>query len=195
MKLNKNNRNILLYMCFGDGCIEKEGNLIILHCEKQLEYLEWKRNLLIHNGISCSPIFFRNNNGFNGYYFRTKVYKFVKNYRRYIYGNHKKRITNSMLNRLTPLGIYIWYLDDGSISYCRRNGKIHALTLTLNTYLTKEENQIIIDYFSQKWDIKFNQYKSKGKYRLACGTKQAKKLFELLNDYKYEVPCMSYKFK
>ena len=37
-------------------------------------------------------------------------------------------------------------MDDGSLCKKVRNGKIHAWELYLNTYLSKEENQVIIDY-------------------------------------------------
>lgn len=38
-------------------------------------------------------------------------------------------------------------MDDGCLFAKKRNGKIHAWELYLNTYLTDEKNQIIIDYF------------------------------------------------
>ena len=92
---------------------------------------------------------------------------------------------------LTPQGIAIWYMDDGGLSAKKRDGKIHAYELFLNTHETKETNQIIINYFLEVHDIKFTQVKNKGLYRLRCGTKQARKFIALIEDY--VIPSMRYK--
>ena len=46
----------------------------------------------------------------------------------------------------------------------------------LNTGLNKEENQIIIDYFKDVWNISFSQVKNHNCYRLRCGKKEGEKL-------------------
>ena len=115
--------------------------------------------------------------------------------RKYIYSPKKDFANRKILNRLTPLGIYIWYLDGGSLLKIKnKDGNIRANILTLNTMLTKEQNQIIIDYFKEVWGVKFGQVKDHGKYRLQCGTKQARKFIAIIAPYKNEVKCMSYKF-
>lgn len=194
MKITKKSRDLVLYMTFGDGTINKNsGYLAIRHCLKQKEYLEWKRDLLIKNGINCSEIYYVKNNGYGAYEFRTYSHEFIKQIRRYLY-TPKKNIANiKQLNKFNELGICIWYFDDGGLSQVKKDGKIVSNTLMINTMLEKEENQIIIDYFVKKWNIQFRQTKNHGKYRLECGTSEARKFIELIKPYAKEVECMSYK--
>ena len=84
-------------------------------------------------------------------------------------------------------------MDDGSLCKKVRNGKIHAWDLYLNTYLTKEENQVIIDYFKEVHAISFGQVKNNGTYRLRCGTKEARKFIKLIE--KHIIPSMKYKIE
>jgi hypothetical protein len=85
-------------------------------------------------------------------------------------------------------------MDDGCLSPQKRNNKIHAWQLWLNTYLTKEENQVIIDYFLEKWEVQFNLNKHRNMYRLRCSTKEARKFLDIVRDFVLKnVPCMLYK--
>ena len=84
-------------------------------------------------------------------------------------------------------------MDDGNLTPHKRNNKIHSYELMLNTGLQKDENKILIDYFQEKWGIKFNQYKNKNVYRLCCGTKMARKFLEIIKPYANEIKCMDYK--
>lgn len=74
-------------------------------------------------------------------------------------------------------------MDDGGLSQKKRNGKVHANDLILNTHLSKEENQVIIDYFKEEWDIHFTQIKNKNRYRLRCGTREARKFISIVEPY------------
>ena len=196
MKITKKARHLLLFMVLGDGYIHNHnGYFSVRHSVKQQEYIEWKQRLLRKNGIKTTEVYFVSNNGYGSYEFRTYTHKFIKIMRKYIYSPKKDFANRKILNRLTPLGIYIWYLDDGSLLKIKnKDGAIKANILTLNTMLTKEQNQIIIDYFKEVWGVKFGQAKDHGKYRLQCGTKQARKFIAIIAKYKNEVKCMSYKF-
>ena len=107
--------------------------------------------------------------------------------------NRIKTIPLKALNRLTPLAIAIWWMDDGSLCKKVRNGKVHAWELYLNTYLSKEENQIIIDYFQNKWNVKWNLNLSKGKYRLRCSTREGRKFLTIIRPIVSQIKCMQYK--
>jgi hypothetical protein len=197
MKITKENRNIVLYMTIGDGYISKNGYLVYAHSEKQKDYAEWKRKLLIKSGFKTTELYEKNTklngNLYKGFEVRTLTYDFIKLYRKIFYTNKKNIANRKILNRLNPLGLAIWYMDDGGLSQKKRNNIVVANDLMLNTYLTKEENQVIIDYFKEIWDISFNQYKSKGKYRLSCGTKEAVKFLKIVYEYVKEIPSMQHK--
>lgn len=180
---------LIAEMTIGDGNLNQK-NLSIKHCAKQKEYLEYKRNLLIKNGVECGKVRFANNNGFPSYVFNTKSYDWIKSLKEKIY-TPKKTYTVDILKKFDALGLALWYLDDGGLSQKKKNGYIHANDLIINTGLQKEENQVFIDYFKEYWDIKFTQVKNHNCYRLRCGTKEARKFINIIKDY---VPnCLNYK--
>ena len=194
--MNKSSRNMLLGAILGDGHLSKTGDGLILHCAAQKDYLEWKLKLLIKCGVNCSDIHYKNNSGFPAYLFRIRTSKWGKFLRRYMYKDGYKNIYNrKILNRLSAIHIAIWYMDDGGLSQKKSNGIVCANDLMLNTHTTKENNQVIIDYFKEKWDIAFTQVKNRGHYRLRCGTREARKFLNIVREYVSQVPSMAHKLK
>lgn len=193
MKITKKSRDILLYMVIGDGHISQQGTLKMTHSKKQEEYLEFKKDLLNSVGIKTSDIVEFDNSGYAGVRITARVYKFTKLYRKVIYTPKKNIANRKLLNKLNPLGLAIWYMDDGGLSQKKKNGKVHANDLIINTHLSREENQIIIDYFKEEWDIHFTQVKNKNSYRLRCGTREARKFISIVEPYIKNIKCMQHK--
>lgn len=104
-----------------------------------------------------------------------------------------KILTKSFLDYLTPQGIALWYMDDGSMSYKKRDGTVRAMEITLNTYTSIEQNQTIIDYFREKWNLIWNINKSKNSFRMRMGTREGRKLFQIIRPY--VIPSMAYKIR
>ena len=199
--MNKN--ELLIYsMLLGDGWLCKK-DLRIQHSEKQLNYLKWKKKILEKNNISCSSIKYRinkeglgRNREYNAYYFYTKSYNFIKDFQDKYYQPNKISCILNNLKYLTPLSIAIWYMDDGGLSHQKdKHGNIKANDLMLNTGLQKEENQIIIDYFKEVWNIHFTQVKNNNVYRLRCGTKEARKFADIVKPYLIQNPELIYKIQ
>jgi len=198
MKITKDIRDLCFFMAIGDGYINKKGFLSIRHCEKQKDYIEWKRTLIekVIAPINKNQIQFSKNGKdgkFSAYNIRTKNFKFLKLYRKILY-KPKKVLNRKMLNKLTPLGVFIWYLDDGGLSRRKLlNGTYSIHEIMLNTGFQREENQIIIDYFKEVWEINFSQVKNNSVYRLRCGKIEGEKFLNIFKEYHKEVPSMSYK--
>lgn len=194
MKTNKKVRDLVLFMTLGDGTLNRQsGYLAIRHCDTQKDYIEWKRNLIKSNIKTTEP-YFVSNNGYGAWEIRTKSYKFIKTYRKFMYPNNVKNIANRrILDKLNPLGLAIWYMDDGGLSQKKQNGVVVANELMINTHICKEDNQIIIDYFKEVWDINFSQVKNKNAYRLRCGTKEARKFLDIVRPYVSQVKSMEHK--
>ncbi len=195
MKIDKKSRNLLIALTIGDGYIHnKNGTLSFRHCPKQKEYVEWKSNELKKNGINNTGAYWVKNHIWGGYELRTYSMKFLKLLRKIIYKNGKKTITRKLLNRLDKRAIAIWYMDDGSLSNRKdKNGTVTASILTLCTCTTKENNQIIIDYFDEVWGIKFGQRKMKEHFALICATREARKFIKIVEETVKEIQCMHYK--
>lgn len=191
MKITKEIRRNALFMAFGDGCIEKHGNLTIKHCIKQKEYLLYKYKL-IKSLCNHLPVEITNNT-FKAFKLTTKCFDFLKLYRRVLYPNNKKTLTRKLLNKLTPLGIYLWYLDDGGMSKRKIRTGYAIKEIMLNTGLNKTNNQIIIDYFKEVWKVSFSQVKNHNQYRLRCGKIEGEKFLKIFSKYHNDVISMKYK--
>jgi predicted 3-demethylubiquinone-9 3-methyltransferase (glyoxalase superfamily) len=114
----------------------------------------------------------------------------------FIYVNGKKTFSKKVLNRLSLEGIAIWYMDDGSLynvkyKTSKNTYRYRTAQCMLNTYLSKEENEVIVKWFKDKYDIKWRIVKDKNFTRLQMGTKQARKFIALIKDYIH--PSMMYK--
>lgn len=186
---NKEKRAILLGLAIGDGniyCNKRGAGITIRHCDAQLDYLKHKVSLL--EAIYKTPIKIIRVQ--NGNQISKGDCKHFRIYRKWLYPNGIKTISR-VLKFLTIQSIALWYMDDGSLTAKKRDGKIHSYELTLNTYVDKEENQKIIDWFLSNYNIRFTQTKGKGKYRLRMGTREARRFCSLIRPY--IIPSMEYK--
>lgn len=191
----------LLGMILGDGHIERVGNscrVRIVHGHKQLKYLQHKAKLL--ESILEKPVRVVEGSLSRGRYrqfyaqtthdvFRRlhdDIYRFNEEDQRY-----RKRYTRKLLDKLTPEGIALWYMDDGCLANPTRNGQVYASQLTLATYVSRKQNEIISDYFREVWNVGFNIGASGKSFRLYCGTREARKLVEIVEPW--VVPSLAYK--
>ena len=195
---------MIIGMLLGDGTISNNYVFKLSHGYKQKEYLEWKINLLNEHGIKNNGLKkYISTCGYNlgsiVYYSQMSVIPFMKVLRRVIYKPIKNYANRKILNRLNPLGIAIWYMDDGHINIRKTEDKIHGFYIKIATCLYKEQNQVIIDYFKEVWDISFYQFKEgkpgKNTYSLCCGTQEGIKFIELIKPYVESCPSMIYKIQ
>ena len=189
MKIKKESRRLVLYTAIGKGQISKNGTLKIRHDISQKDYCEWKKKLLNKNGIKTSPIY---NVGNDKYEFITKSYKFLKLYRKILYKPKKKIALKSIFSKITPIGLAIFYMDNGGLSkkYNTDKTMIKGNELSIDTFSSKEENQIIIECLYEKYNVKFTQKRYKNHYKLRCGTKEARKFIKIIEKFVKENDCM-----
>lgn len=198
-KFNKDSRNLLIAMLLGDGTISNNNVFKLSHCAEQREFLQWKINLLNKFGIKNNGIKeYISSNGYNigktVLYSQLNIIPFVKVLRRIYYKPKKKIANRKLLNRLTDLGIAIWYMDDGAISFRKSGNKVHGFYIRISTCIPKEDLQIIIDYFKEVWDVSFYAFsEGKGTYSLCCGTKEGINFINIIKKYVEQVPSMKYK--
>jgi hypothetical protein len=200
-KFNKESRNLIIGMLLGDGTISNNYVFKLSHGEKQKEYLEWKIKLLNKYGIKNNGLkeYIQTvgyNIGSKVYYSQLSIIPFIKVLRRVIYNPKKNYANRKLLNRLNELTIAIWYMDDGHINIRKTENKVHGFYIKIATCLTKEQNQIIIDYFKEVWNISFYQFKEgKETYSLCCGTQEGVKFIQLIKPYVESCPSMLYKIQ
>ena len=186
-------------MLLGDGSINNDNGYRITHCGKQKEYLQWKINLLHENGIkTCGLKSYVSSKGYKVgetyYYTRLAVMPFIKVLRRVFYKPKKNIANRKLLNRLDARGVAIWFMDDGCINHRNNKGRKCGFYIRIATCLSKEQNQIIIDYFKEVWNIHFYTIsEGKGTYSLCCGTTEGIKFIEIVKPFVEEIPSMKYK--
>lgn len=192
MKTTKKERDLIVAMAIGDGHVDKNGTITVFHSEKQKDYVEYKFNL-VKNLCTTNQLVPKESNGTKQYGFRIRASKFTKTLRKVLYPNGTKTISRKILNRLNPQGLAIWWMDDGScsnIAYEPTN-KPRTSISTLSTCVSREENQVIIDYFLEKYGVKFGQRKMKNHYALVCRMKEGRKLKNIIGSFVIE--SMKYK--
>lgn len=201
MELGKEKINLLLAMAMGDGHLSNDnGNtrLRMEHAEQQLDYLEWKIGLVkgvfldVHKRVK-EYTYKGETRDLISYYVTTKRLKQLNLVRKYLYYNGSKVITPKILDRVGKLGLMIWYMDDGYLG----DRKSKGYTLRIYTFMTKDENQELIDYLKSKYNVSFYQVKRSKKtngYILECGTKQARAFLSIFEDLD-KPESMQYKFQ
>jgi len=168
----------------------KSARLRIGHCAAQKEYLEWKKNFFVD--IASNTKTNIDNKGFVSCYFATKCIPALKEYRDLFYKKDgTKIITREILNRLSPLGLAIWVMDDG----CRDKSN-NKIVLYTNCFTLKEQ-EIIKQYFEDAFNIpssiKSRVYAGNPKryYFLALTTRGSRKLSNIIRPFVVE--SMRYK--
>lgn len=101
-----------------------------------------------------------------------------------MYNGNKKVVTMSVLKKLTPLGIALWVMDDGCLSFGKKEGVVHCRRFFLNTQgFSKEENEVIKEWFLETYNIRCSLVKNKEHYRLYFNASEYQKLVEIISPY------------
>lgn len=204
LKLTRRERmSALISMVIGDASLWKHPEsskycLSICHSAKQRELVELKREIL-------STMFHYSMNIYNesarigekvypSLRIRTRSHRIFNVLRKRMYKNGKRIVTRALLDRLTPFGLAIWYMDDGNHNVVlRENGTIRqrSIRLAVCDYSTTEVDEIV-RYFQEVWDIKWNVNYRNGKNPvLRAGAQEAFKFCNLISPY--VIPAMRYK--
>lgn len=191
IELIKTQEEILYGSLLGDMSISKTKNLYrpsISHGGQQELYFDYKckefKNLL--GKINKSKRF---NKRTKKYYNKYSV-KFLANqvYEKFynsLYKNGIKSVTQEWLDKITPLGLAIWFMDDGS----------NCGTIATNCF-TKEECFLIQKLLKSKYNIETTlqkQRKENIQYVIYIKTNSRKLFYNTI--IKYVIPSMLYKLK
>lgn len=189
----------LLAFCLGDGTIDNKNRIFITHCAAQKEYIEWKQKE-ISSIFSCSEVTFIKNNGYNAYSIHTKTNKSneseIKEIKHKLYSkNGKKFFSKDIVDTMDSYCFALLYMDDGSLTAKKRNGKVHAYELTISICGEKEECLNLIhklNVLGMRFTLKFN----KGHYSIRCGTKSSRKFISYISNCTPNLECFkNTKFK
>lgn len=201
-KISTEAKQLLIALLLGDGTISSNYVFKLSHSLSQKEYLLWKIKLLNELGLKNNGLKeYISNCGYNVgkpvIYSQLSIIPTIKALRRIMY-RPKKTITRKLLNWLTPLGLAIWYMDDGCVNInqsAQRSSIQH--TIKIATCVDIETLQMIINYFQEVWNIKFRPFKEgKTTYSIASSSEEDfHKFVEIVKPYVEQVPSLLYKIR
>jgi len=163
------------------------------HGEKQLDYLKFKHKIL----CSTRKILRRERTSFGKtgilYSFGFAHRPFLSELHKITHKNGRKTVSTEWLEKLSELGLAFWFQDDGHTTMSGRKRKDgthtqHVARIATNGFAEPEIN-IILEYFINKWDLKF--HKVRGDHGISIGIRcnAAKRFIDLIAPHLY----LSYK--
>jgi hypothetical protein len=200
LQINDDVKQVLLGSLLGDASLFKtslNASYSCSHSPKQKDYLFWKGNSL--SKYFRTRVRLRNNGPkYKLYVLRTNCSPILTPLHSlcYVQSNKPNRkwekiIDLSFLEQLNPLGLAVWYCDDGT--YCVRDMSCALMTQGFS----HRENLILKDYFLKKWGINVcvtkdhRSYINKTYYKLVFNKVEAQKFLTLISDFVPE--SMTYK--
>lgn len=189
----KNQKDFIVGTLLGDGHLAGLGKyknskrLTMTHCEKQLNYLLWKKEIMGNfvNNISCFNDEKRNSITWRWASITHSEFNF---YHKIFYNNTKKIIKNELAQYLTPFGMAIWIMDDGW-----KNGETNIRISSEG--FSKQENETLKNIIKYNFDIncKVAEYSKNEKkyYYLSFNKRNSILLTKLIKNYFH--PSMNYK--
>lgn len=190
--LTEEQMDLLVGSLLGDGaiCCVNNGtsaNWAIGHSDKQLDYLLFTKKLLEDSGLPVTTPSVTYKGKYTMYQIYVCLGKFGVELKHEFYPNRKKTITRSMLNYLSPKGLAIWYQDDGSRRFIKRNGIIQGREIKIATNCFSEEEHIIMqNYFRTAWDINWRINRDKQYYTLVTAATNANKFINIIKPFVHE---------
>lgn len=195
LKINENTHQILLGSLLGDGSLSIQKwspRFTESHCMEQKDYLEWKSNYLERDNIPLYKrrvIYKQNGKRINYpmWHIESKYIPQLFYYHYLFYSNKKKEINWKILQQLEPLGLAVWYMDDGSLYTKRGTNEISIATHCF----PKEQLESVKYWIKFRWNIDITIRPSDNTIYIKANSIQ--KFINLIKPY---VPkCMKYKIK
>ena len=187
LKLSKFQKEILVGLLLGDGCLERTKNstgarLKVSQCLRQQELVWW----LYQNFsslVATLPKIYRNELRFN-----TLTHSCFKYFYDIFYPQGKKVVPDNIQGLLTPTAFAVWFMGDGSVKSRECRGRI------LNTQSFKRPDiERLIFLLKEKFNLISSIRKQKDGLQIYISAKSAEILNELLKDkilpyFNYKLP-------
>ena len=178
-------KEILVGSLLGDGHLEtfnqgKTSRLIVVQSSKKKVYFQFLydhfQNLIktpiytrVYQTHQCESSTLR---------FATQTSSVFTPYRDMFYTEKTKHVPLSIPHILTPLGLAVWYMDDGSIKSAQSKG------VYLNTHgFSVSDIELLCDVLKTKFHIDAWKRPDSGKWRIYVSGKSYERLGELITPF------------
>jgi len=191
LKLSQKQRDILVGLLLGDGHLETQNDgrtyrLKIEHSINQREYVDYLYKEF-KNWCNQDPKVKNRGGKTDSYYFTTYSHGSFRFYGQQFYPKGKKVIPDIVSKLISPIGLAIWFMDDGSLK------SKHHSTYVLHTLgYTKMDLERMKDVLKRKFSIDSRLHKQKDRYWRIYILSESSNMFRKLVE-KYIVPSMRYK--
>jgi len=195
LKLKLRQRRILVGLLLGDGHIEQpystpRARLRVEQREDVKEYVSWLYENFqewVHRSVRIRTKFLKSTGKTYQYHeFTTYAHEEYLPYRQLFYPAGKKVIPENIDTLLTPLGLAVWFMDDGSIKSHECRGRI------INTHsFTENEVKRLCSVLNKKFELNAWPRYQKDGIQVYISAKSADTLATLLTPY--ILPVMRYK--
>lgn len=195
-------KQVILGTLLGDGCLEIRTNkakfadylLSFKHGVRQKNYCAWKHNLLGCLVTSQEPRPVKNGRSVQ-YRSRTTTHPYFTKLKQAIY-QPQKTIQKHIFSELDYLGIAVWYMDDGSLTFdhglpCVRFSTCSFSQSEILFLRNLLENKFQIKTMHCKWT---NPKQNKIYYGILLRNQNAIKFLTKLQQTVDIPQCMTYKF-
>ena len=193
--LTKRQRAIIVGLILGDGHLETMNNgrtyrLKVEHSLEQEDYTKWLFSELRDLIPASKPYIKVRKSGQKSIGFTTYSHGTFRFYGKAFYpGGAAKRIPKMIKKLLTPLGVAVWFMDDGSRKSLRHSTyNIHTLGYS------KKDLKVLQSALKDNFDIKTTLHSQKGKYwRIYIPSDSAEKFTDLIKGYVQPIQSMQHK--
>lgn len=155
ISLSKEGKSLILGSLLGDGCLKiykgyKNAKFSIRHTNDQKNYLLWKVEKLRETHVLGTVSKGKPDGVSNQikWIFQSNVSSQLTEIHEITHKKNQKRVKRKWLNHLTPLGLAIWWFDDGSLICHRRRG------VFCTDNFTEKECVLLKNYLSKVWKIR-----------------------------------------
>src|SRR3989344_7144611 len=129
LSLGKRQKEILIGLILGDGHLERLytptlGRLKVEHSYKQKDYVDWIYEKF-RDWVRSKPKIKEKkvwNKIYQNYGFLTYGHRLLGEFQEKFYRKRRKIVPNDLEKDITPLGLAVWFMDDGSIKSRRHRG-------------------------------------------------------------------------
>ncbi len=188
-------RGAVIGMILGDGSLSLSGRSVnahidYAHCAKQREYALWKAEMLksltsvrITDGFShCKG------KAYPKVRVLTKTHPFYTHLWKRFYHNGRKTVDHFLMEHLTPLGLALWYQDDGNLKEHENYLTPYLETNCFNVV----EHEVMSKALADKFHIEFRANKLNAQYLHLCLRRKDREAFySIVSPYIH--PTMAYK--
>ena len=193
LALSKRQKEILIGLLLGDGHLEKlytprVGRIKVEQSYKHKDYVDWLYKEF-RNWVRSKPKAKRKkvwNKIYWNYGFLTYGHRLLGEFRERFYEGKKKIVPNDLEKDITPLGLAVWFMDDGSIKSKRHKG----FFLNVQDF-KKSDVRKLQKMLKNKFSIPSSTRKDEKGEQMYLGGESGEKFIGIIKSYM--IPSMEYK--